>query len=440
MSGSRTFREIRQATRLLLICAALSPHTLSALDPNRTLEQYVVTRWGRDSFPGGTINAIAQTPDGYLWIGCENGLVRFDGISFRLIDHANSPSLPLGHVLDLFVDPEGVLWVRLQSPYLMRYRGGNFEQMYPEEVPPEFTFAREEGAAAITRGIDGTVLIATPHAALRYLSGKFTPIASSGEVQGAPTSIAETSDGAIWVGTRDTGLLRIKDGRRSEVGLPDEKVNVLLPDASSKLWIGTDSGLVYWDGSAITRRGVPAVLARSSILALAHDRDSNLWISSRAGITRINSSGSTLHARGENSPGTVHAIFEDREGNLWLGGTEGLMQLRDAPFLSYSSAVGEGGPLYIDNSGRAWTGPAAGGLRWIRGAEQHSITAPGMQQDVVYSISGGPGEVWVGRKLGGVTQLREESGVLHTRTYTAREGLAPGIVYAVHRDRFGPEL
>ena len=62
--------------------------------------------------------------------------MRFDGISFRLIDHANSPSLPAGHVLGLAVDPEGALWVRMQSPYLMRYRGGSFEQMYPPEVPP----------------------------------------------------------------------------------------------------------------------------------------------------------------------------------------------------------------------------------------------------------------------------------------------------------------
>jgi len=115
LSGSRTTREIRRAL-LLCICAALNPHTLSALDPNRTFAQYIVTRWGRNSFPGGAINAITQTPDGHLWIGAESGLVRFDGISFRLIDHANSPSLPPSPVLGLIVDPEGVLWVRMQSP------------------------------------------------------------------------------------------------------------------------------------------------------------------------------------------------------------------------------------------------------------------------------------------------------------------------------------
>jgi ligand-binding sensor domain-containing protein len=102
---------------LLCTFATVSPHTLSALDPDRTLDQYIVTRWGsRDSFPGGAINAIAQTPDGFLWIGAEHGLVRFDGVSFRLIDHANSPSMPLGHVLGLVVDDEGVLWVPCKVP------------------------------------------------------------------------------------------------------------------------------------------------------------------------------------------------------------------------------------------------------------------------------------------------------------------------------------
>lgn len=437
MSGSRISREIRWAL-LLCTCAAVGPHAVFALDPHRTIDQYIVTRWGsRESFPGGPVNAIAQTPDGYLWIGAENGLVRFDGISFRLLEHDNTPSLPAGHVLGLVVDSEGVLWVRMDSPHLMRYRGGSFEQMYPVELPPPFSPARELGATAAARGIRGDALIATPGTPLRSIAGRFKKFVSSGTVRGIPMSIAETADGAVWVGMRDTGLFCVRDGRGSQVGLTDQKVNVLLPIAGPELWIGTDSGLLRWDGSEITRRGVPAALARSPILALARDSDSNLWTSTPAGITRVDSNGSALHETVGGLPGAVQAIFEDREGNLWLGGTEGLMQLRDAPFLSYAGVAGEGGSLYIDPSGRTWIGPSSGGLLWIRGAEHHFITTPGIDRDEIYSISGGPGELWVGRKLGGVTQLREEAGVLHPRTYTAREGLAPGGVYAVHRGRDG---
>ena len=422
---------------LLCTCAAIGPHALVALDPGRSLGQYIVARWGsRDSFPGGAISAIAQTPDGFLWIGAENGLVRFDGIGFRLIDHSNSPTLPPGPVLGLAVDPEGVLWVRMQSPYLMRYRSGKFEQAYPAVIPPPFTAASQGGATAVTRGTRGDTLIATPGDALRYVAGKFTPVASPGSVRGLPISIAETTDGAVWVGMRDTGLFCVRGGRSLHVGLGDQKVNVLLPGAGSDLWIGTDSGLLVWDGGAITHRGIPAELARSPILALARDRDSNLWISTPAGITRMDSNGSTVRSD-KGATGEVHAIFEDREGNVWFGGTRGLTQLRDAPFLSYTDVAGEGGSLYVDPSGRAWVAPSSGGLLWIRGAERQIVTAPDVDRDVFYSIAGGPDELWAGRRVGGVTQLREDGGVLQARTYTARDGLAPGVVDAVFRAHDG---
>ena len=439
MSGSRTSREIRRALLFCTCAALLFPHALFALDPNRSLDQYIVTRWGsRDSFPGGAINAIAQTPDGFLWIGADNGLVRFDGISFLLIDHAKSPSLPPGPVLGLAVDPEGSLWVRMQSPYLMRYRGGKFEQIYPAEIPPPFTAASEGGATAVTRGPRGDMLIAPSSGPLRYSAGKFTPLVSSGSAGGLAMSIAETADHAVWVGMRDNGLISVRGGRTSKVaGLPDQKVNVLLPGAGAELWVGTDAGLVRWDGSAITQRGVPTSLARSPILALARDHDSNLWVSTPAGIARVDSRGSAVLEAVGGVPGEVHAIFEDREGDLWFGGNQGLMQLRDAPFLAYSGLAAEGGSVYADASGRAWVGPSSGGLLWIRGAEHQSIAGLGLERDEIYSISGGPGELWLGRKIGGVTELREEAGVLQAQTYTAADGLAPGIVHAIYRARDG---
>jgi len=429
---------MRRMLLVYIFALVNSPGSLFALDPNRSLGQYVVTNWGsRDAFPGGAVNAIAQTPDGFLWIGADNGLVRFDGISFRLIDHANSPSLPPGPVLGLAVDPEGVLWVRMQSPYLMRYRGGVFEQIYPAEVPPPFTAASQGGATAVTRGMRG-ILIDVPAGPLRYNAGNFMPLVSSGSAGGLAISMAETSDGAVWVGMRDTGLICVRDGHASQMtGLPDQKVNGLLPVAGPELWIGTDAGLVRWDGSAVTRRGVPAGLARSPILALARDRDTNLWVSTPAGIARMDSRGFAIQEPLAAVPGEVHAIFEDREGSLWLGGTKGLTQLRDAPFLTYTGIAPAGGSVYVDTSGRAWVGPSSGGLVWIRGTKPEPIFGLGLERDEIYSISGGPGEIWLGRRFGGVTQLRKEDGVLRAQTYTAANGLAPGVVHAVCRTRGG---
>lgn len=422
---------------LFAACAVLGMRTVSALDPNRAIGQYIATRWhSRDSFPGGSVNAIAQTPDGYLWIGAENGLVRFDGTGFRLLEHDNTPTLPPGHVLDVVVDSEGVLWVMMESPQLLRYRGGKFEQAYPAVLPLNSPPANELGATAIAHGSHLDLLIAAGDGPRRYSAGKIEPVRSSGEAAaGVPLSIAETADGVVWVGMRDSGLISVRAGRGSRVtGVPDQKVDVLLPGAGAELWIGTDSGLVRWDGSGITRDGVPAALARSSILALARDRDSNIWVSTGAGVARIDSSGSISQAT---FGGVVHTIFEDREGNLWFGGNDGLLQLRDSPFRSYNGVAVEGGSVYIDHSLRTWIAPAGGGLVWIRGEEQHPLTGLGLEDDVIYSISGGDSELWVGRRHGGVTQLREEGGVFRSQSYTMADGLAPGAVSAVHRSRDG---
>jgi signal transduction histidine kinase/ligand-binding sensor domain-containing protein len=416
---------------LLWTCA----EAVFALDFDRTLDQYIVTRWSsRDSFPGGAIHAIAQTPDGFLWLGAENGLVRYDGVGFRRIDNSNTTSFPPGDVLGLAVDEDGLLWLRMQSPHLLRYRHGSFEQMYPEVLPTPFSAAREHGATVLTRGTRGDILIAAPGSPLRYAAGKFTPAGSTGGRGGLPISIAETADGTVWVGMLDTGLYAMKNSGGSQMGLPDQKITVLLAGAGRELWIGTDSGLFRWDGSTISRRGIPGALTRNPILALARDRDSNLWISTPDGVTRMSSSGATLQTAGGGLPGAVHSIFEDREGNLWFGGTQGLMQLRDAPFMRYSGVAGEGGSLHIDGTGRAWIGPANGGLISIRGVNHQPITGLGMDRDVIYSITGGAGEIWVGRRIG-VTQLREVNGVLHPRTFTVRDGLAPGVISAVYRAR-----
>jgi ligand-binding sensor domain-containing protein/signal transduction histidine kinase len=426
LNGSRIIRELGGAL-LVFAYAACCPGILFGLDPNRNIDQYTLTRWSAsDSFPGGGVNAIAQTRDGYLWIGAENGLVRFDGSRFRLFDHSNTPSLPTGHILGLLVDSEGVLWVRMESPYLLRYRRGVFEQAYRLEF-------ERPGVSAMARDRQGRVLVAEADVVARYSGREYSRAVVSANVGGLVISMAETADGAIFTGMRDIGLVALRgDGRSAVRGLPDQKVNVLLAGNSGDLWIGTDAGLTRWNGVAVTQTGVPSELVRSQILALARDHDSNLWVSTPRGVARVDSKGAMGPPTRNIGLGPIHAMFEDREGNLWFGGTHGLVQLRDSPFLTYPGV--DGGSTYVDHDWRVWFGPASGGLVSIRGTARHPVTPDGLNGDVVYSITGGSGDVWVGRRRGGLTRLREDSGaIVRTHTYTANDGLAPGGVYAVHR-------
>ena len=130
MRGLKQYR----ASRWLLagFTAAYFVSTAHALDPNRTMSQYIRDQWGAEQgFPGGTIYAIAETDDGYLWIGAEQGLVRFDGLNFRLLNHANSTAFTAGPILGLTTDAEGNLWIRQQNAGLVRYNAGIFHDVLP---------------------------------------------------------------------------------------------------------------------------------------------------------------------------------------------------------------------------------------------------------------------------------------------------------------------
>jgi len=92
------------------------------------MSQYIRDWWGNDKgFPRGSVSAIAQTADGYLWIGTEKGLIRFDGLNFRLFEHAIPSSLPIGPIQGLTADADGNLWIVLQSTQILRYHDGKFE-------------------------------------------------------------------------------------------------------------------------------------------------------------------------------------------------------------------------------------------------------------------------------------------------------------------------
>ena len=258
-----------------------------ALDPNRTLSQYSRNQWTIEGgFPGGTVYGIAQTPDGYLWIAAENGLVRFDGIEFRLFDHARFHSLPPGPMLSLITDAKGDLWVRPQNPGLLRYREGAFVDM------AQTLGQRSFGVTAMARGQNGDLVLAGLGGPFRYSEGKITPLTGANLLV---LSLAETGGGRVWIGTRDAGLRYLLRGEVYVVteGVPDRKINCLLATGERQLWIGTDSGLVQWNGAQVSRTGVPAELGNVPVLALAKDRELNLWIAAARGLYRLNGSGLT---------------------------------------------------------------------------------------------------------------------------------------------------
>ncbi len=447
MRSFSTFPETRclpprvLATAVVVAAALGVVRPALALDPDRALSQYIREWWGSErGFPGGPVYALTQTSDGYLWIAAEKGLVRFDGLKFRLLTPTGTTAVAGPAVFGVVAAADGSVWARLRGPALVRYRDGAFKNVLPSVGLPDSV------VSAMVRGRDDSILLATlEHGAMSFRSGQFTTIAAPVAL---PTSsfiisIAQTRDGATWLGTRDAGLLRVQGTHviRIKDGLPDLKINCLLAGEDNELWIGTDKGIVRWSGSEVTRSGVPEALLTVPALAMIRDRESNIWIAaSSQGVFRVNSRGVAMLDR-RDAPGSATALFEDRDGNIWLGSTAGVERLRDGVFTTYSTAQGlpsdNIGPVYVDAEGRAWFAPSNGGLYWLRDGTVGRVTQAGLGEDVIYSIDGSGEEIWIGRQRGGLTRLRAHGTAFAAEPFTQANGLAQNSVYAVHVARDG---
>lgn len=469
MRNSNTFRDAnrkrhsRHRITLMGFVAAYCAFTAQAIDPHRELSQYMRDHWGSEKgFTGGAVTAVAQTADGYLWIGTERGLIRFDGLSFRTFPLATPTVFPIGAVQQLVADSQGDLWILLQSTKILRYHLGKFE-LGREEA--------EFGITAITKRLDGRILFSSlALGPLTYHDEKFEildPAAASANFSSVPDadelstrlswatgvtphrfaepnsaviSMAQSSEGKLWLGTRDKGLFYMSDGKVYAAGKTPSAapINCLLALSNRELWIGTDRGVLRWNGTAITSQGVPPALAHLPVRAMIRDHDSNIWVGTSGGLIRVNADGVLLDAPNSHANGAVTALFEDREGNIWIGSPRGIDRLRDSAFVTYSAGdlkTESGGPIYVDEHERVWFAPYEGGLQWLAGGKSGDVVSAGLAQDVVYSIAGRNDGLWLGRQRGGLTHLTQ--GGATAKTYTHADGLAQNGVYAVYQSRNG---
>ncbi|HKR64593.1 MAG TPA: two-component regulator propeller domain-containing protein [Thermoanaerobaculia bacterium] len=393
--------------------------TLSALalDPRRALTQSRITVWTSDSgLPQNTVDAIVQTRDGYLWMGTEEGLVRFDGVRFVVSDRQTAPALRSSFISSLFESPDGTLWIGTYGGGLARMRNGRIEAFHPEVLGTDRI--REMHLTA-----DGALFVATAGGGLlRILGDNVTRYTTR---DGLPIDriwmVEDDGAGGLWVATHGGGVVRWRDGHAvqrlsTKEGLPNDFARTLLRDKDGTLWIGTDGGgLAVWRNGAIervitTNDGLPSNLIRS----LRRDRDGSLWIGTDSGLARWRDTRAEVLTVAEGLPSPlVRAIAEDREGSLWVGTIGGVVRLTDTRFLSYTRK--EGMPvdaaraLLESRDGTVWAGTEGGGLcRILPAPVQCMNTASGLPHDVVYALAeSNDGSVWIGTDGGGVVRLRD---------------------------------
>jgi len=410
-----------------------------ALDPSLRPSQYILDNWQiAEGLPQTSAQAIARTPDGYLWVGTQEGLARFDGVRFVVYDTVNEHAIPNKHISVLHVDRLGRLWIGTRSGIAV-YDGQHFKTISSEPgLAQAYVRAIAEDANGLLWVGTETGLFQIDHGCVRAFG------ADSGMPSGAAVrALQEDSRGALWVST-DAQVYRY-DGRRfSAVPLDpvagDDKVTAILRDADGSLWFGTLKG-------AVLRRSddhIEIIAERgrfgSGIRALTLDRDGNLWIGTRGGgLVRWSEGKFAKLDTNLFSGGDLRAFYEDDEGSLWIGSTGvGLLRLRDGKFAPFGEPEGLQGNLTWTITprrlGGLWVGTDAGLSKYLDGSFEHIAGPRGHENMRVRSvIEDHNGVVWAGTDGAGVYRL--EDGRL--TSFDQSSGLSGPSVTAIEEDRHG---
>ena len=413
---------------LLFSTLALMPTTVLAQQPS-PLGGYRVSSWmEEDGLPPGAIWALAQDQEGFLWIGCDTGLVRFDGVRFRTWQELGGADLPSGPVHALIVARDGSMWAGFtDQPQIARLQGRSIA-----------LFGAKDGVRSATTSLaedrDGTIWAGTSDGLLRFSRDTFVTAAVGGRT-GNIIALTVGSTGHLFVATENTVYERRP---AASTFTPRASTSTVVQgftvDTQDRVWI-TDRTLGY--------RSIPQEAGagyhpgpRGKGYRLITDSKGNLWLATYGqGIWQVRLSepgtGKQVQSLTDSqglSNNVIYSLLEDRSGNIWVGTTAGLnrlapQRLSQIQDLGIVTGVEATGPETV------WANTVDGLTRfrhsrgqWVRDEQSNQrLHTDVMEADV-------DGGLWVAspagveRITGGVGRIRRErvSGALrHVRSITA---------------------
>ncbi|GFE87632.1 histidine kinase [Steroidobacter agaridevorans] len=431
-------RQILRALAWLVLC--LMPGPALSLTPSKMPSQYVLDSWQLDKgLPQNSPMSLAQTRDGYLWVGTQEGLARFDGVRFVVFDRRSTPQLGSNLITALLADSHDRLWIGTSAgPAVLRA-----EQF--ETVGDQTPLA----TASIYDMIEderGDVWIATEQGLFREHGGAVEPVhLSSHGPTGRIRAVLEDRSGTLWVATALQGILRIDNRQSSYAPLPapipaSVNASALLEDQDGSIWIGTEEGQLYKRTESSFQRVPLSREIGGTVRVLRRDRDGSLWIATTGGgLFRLIGAQLTSLRSGAIPSNDVRALLEDREGSLWAGSYGGgLLRLRDGKFTSFGLDEGLRGNLaWTIAPGRrqdAWIGTDAGLSHYVDGKFEYLSPRFGIENVRVRTVlEDRSGALWVGTQGRGAYRYHEGK----ITEYSERTGLSGNLVKAIIEDSQG---
>ena len=427
-----------------------------ALDPSLDVSQYAHSGWkASEGFSKGLVRAIAQTPNGYLWLGTEFGLVRFDGVRAISWQPPGGEHLPNDDIRSLLGAHDGRLWIGTFNG-LASWKDGKLTH-YPE--------LDGQIIEALLEDRDGVVWVGgwVPSVGrlCRIQSGGIQCYGKDGRFGFGVTALYQDSGGKLWVGVRD-GLWRWKPAVPKLYPIPDpvHKIYSLTESDDGGILIAKTSGIVKLKDGKVEPYPLPAAL-NFQPFKLLRDRDGALWVGAAVdkGLLHIHDGRTDVFNRPDGlSDDSVSSLFEDREGNIWVGSVNGLDRFRDfaVATISVPQGLSSGGVASIlaARDGSLWVGASDGLNRWnkgqitvyrkrspTRGGSTASRDIAGKPEIREVTDSGLPaseaealfeddhGQIWVGTQSG--------VAVFKSDRFLPINSVPPGLVYSIVSDKAG---
>jgi signal transduction histidine kinase/ligand-binding sensor domain-containing protein len=379
---------------------------VTALNPEAAFSDYAIDRWGIDEgLPQISILSITQDREGYLWVGTQSGIARFDGTRFDVFDRHNSAGIDTTDAFHGFSDSRGRLWFGTERGAL-RFDNRRFSAL-----------KMEAGASAINGIVempDGELLFATVNGVMRYEDDALVPSQHHSESSHSLLLTSET----LWIGGVGE-IIRSTSSGTTRLALPPAAKNQPVRHLAMRrgsLWMATRTGLyrqvgdhieeVLWDVVNGIRQDKPYSFAM--VESLYTDRDGVLWIGTAGSLYRLLPNGA-LNQVGDTEfviNAWIASIFEDREGNLWLGSrSSGLTRLWNGWARVLGVRQGLSDPLIwaitLDPQGRVVFGSNSNVMRLEDDVLQELVSAEQLQKRSPYELNfDHSGRLWIGTRSG----------------------------------------
>ncbi len=432
------------------------PVEVRGLDPKTPPDKYIHHIWTtRSGLPQDTIHSIVQDRSGYLWLGTDRGIVRFDGTTFRVLHKGNLPAIKNNSITSLLISRDGALWIGTYGGGITRYKNGTFKN-----------YSIEEGLTnhfinAIAEDDDQTLWFGTTGDGIIQLKNKtFTAIThEQGLSYNIVSCLLADSKGKLWVGT-EKGLNCINnDGITiftTAAGLPGDNINTIFEDSRGWLWVGTTNGIGFirnrpedLHDEKFTALSTLDGFTDNFVRSIIQDKAGNIWIATNGGLNRIDADSlkKRLPGKIDFRPGhftsrdglsddVLLCLYEDRWGNLWVGTSGGgLNVLRDGKFEFYTEKDGLSSgyikAIYEDAEQTLWIGTSGGGLNRFLGKKfTHYTQKNGLSSNYIESLCGDKEDnLWIGTANG---LNRFKNGKF--QIFTTREGLSNNSIKSLFLD------